>query len=76
MLGMRSRFRSNVLRRELAVRGLTGYAFAEVSGVTPETLSRILNGRPANAATVRAIVEALARTPVLHGAEKLIEAAQ
>ena len=73
---MPSRLRSDVLRRELAVRGLTGYAFAEVSGLTPETLSRLLNGRPANAATVRAIVEALARVPVLNGADRLIEAAK
>jgi predicted transcriptional regulator len=72
---MLSRFRSDVLRRELAVRGLTGYAFAELAGLTPETLSRILGGRPVNTSTVRAIVSALARVPVLAGADKLIEMA-
>jgi predicted transcriptional regulator len=70
----RARFRADVLRNELACRGLTGEDFADLAKIAPETLSRVLGGRPANARTTRAIINTLARVPQLTGASALIEA--
>lgn len=70
----RARFRSDVLRNAIACRGLTGEDFADLAKIAPETLSRILAGRPANAKTTRQILNTLARVPQLEGASILIEA--
>ncbi len=70
----RAKFRSDVLRDELALRGLTSEAFAGLAKIAPETVCRILAGRPANAKTTRQIINTLARVPQLEGASALIEA--
>jgi transcriptional regulator with XRE-family HTH domain len=72
-MASRASFKSDVLRLEIARRGLTQAQLAAMCGVAEETISRAVHGKPASATTTRAIVSALAETPVLVHAD-LIEA--
>jgi transcriptional regulator with XRE-family HTH domain len=72
---MRSRWKADQLRLELARRGLTGREFGRLVGVTEETVSRLLQGRPTTPKTTKAIITVLATTPLMERAD-LIETAK
>lgn len=59
-------------RRELALRGITSGTVAEVAGVAPNTISRILAGQPISVATLRQVAKALHSLPVLPGVDELL----
>jgi hypothetical protein len=59
-------------RRELRVRGVTAGTVARVARVSPNTLTRCLNGAPISERTLREIVRALTSMPVLQGASELL----
>jgi transcriptional regulator with XRE-family HTH domain len=71
----RAQFNGNILRLEIARRGLSQADLAKLAGRTEETIGQVLRGRPTTPATARAIIGALARTPALVHAD-LIEAAK
>ena len=60
------------LRREMAIRGLTGQDLAQLTSSTPSTISNAVQGREIRSRTARAIAVALGRTPVLPGMSNLI----
>ena len=51
------------LRRQLAIRGLTAVELADLSRLSPATISHSLAGRPVSPRTLRAIVRALDEAP-------------
>ena len=57
---------------ELGRRGLSARGLAELAGIPEVTISRARHGRPVREATLKALVEALLKTPLLIGAEMLI----
>ena len=60
------------LRRELAIRGLTGKAFAKRARVATATLSHAMTGRAITPGTVEKIVQTLARIQPMPGAGDLV----
>ncbi len=59
-------------RRELYLRGVTACGFASFAKLSPNTLTRCLNGAPISEHTLRAIVRALSATPKLRGVDELL----
>ncbi len=57
---------------ELARRGISYRQFAELSGVNETTLSRARHGYRVRESTLRRIVAAMLRTPLMPGAELLL----
>ena len=72
---MRSSWKRSELRLAISRRGFSTGGFAQVAGVSRETLSRALNGRSTSSETTRRIITTLARLPEFNGAD-LIEAAK
>jgi transcriptional regulator with XRE-family HTH domain len=64
---MRHRINATRLRLELLRRGLDGQSFARHAGISPATLSHLLNGRVANPQTIAKVALALVRIPPLAG---------
>jgi transcriptional regulator with XRE-family HTH domain len=60
------------VRKALAVRGLDQKQLAALAGVTPQTISHAMHGRPVSATTLQSIAGALLRLPVLPGTEDLV----
>jgi transcriptional regulator with XRE-family HTH domain len=67
------RLRSDVLRLELAVRGIDQRELAQAAGVSEATVSHAANGHAVNPQTLRRIAAALASLPRLPGAAELAE---
>jgi transcriptional regulator with XRE-family HTH domain len=61
------------LRRELMRRGLEQRELAHRAGVSEGTLSRACRGRAIRASSFRCIALALAASPVVGGANELLE---
>ena len=61
------------LDRQLAARGLTGHELAQLAGVSPATISAARQGQPVTPRTLRKIVTALLRVPIVPGVEDLLE---
>lgn len=61
------------LRAEILKRGLDGQTFAAEAGISAATLSHVVGGRSANPRTLKAIVHALTRIPVVEGIDDLLE---
>jgi transcriptional regulator with XRE-family HTH domain len=74
-MATRRAFKESDVKVELVRRGLTQRQLARLCNRSEETVGKALRGYPTSAATTRAIVGALARTPVLVHAD-LIEAAK
>jgi transcriptional regulator with XRE-family HTH domain len=66
------RLRSDVLRRELAIRGIDQRELAQAAGVSEATVSHAANGHAVNPQTLRRIAAALASLPRLPGAAELV----
>jgi transcriptional regulator with XRE-family HTH domain len=64
---------SNVLRRQMHVRGLTGAELARRARVAEATISHALNGRRIHPAKLRAIAGALSQVEPLPGADMLLD---
>jgi transcriptional regulator with XRE-family HTH domain len=60
------------LRMEMARRCWSGSELARASGLSAPTVSAALGGRPIAPRTLRLIAQALARAPVVDGADRLI----
>ena len=58
----------------LRSRGLSAAAFAERAGVSPNTMTKAVRGRPISTRSARQIAEALDKTPVIPGLSELIAA--
>ena len=69
----RHRLKPERLRLELLRRGLDGQTFAKHAGISPATVSHVLNGRVANPRTIVKVATALARIPPLIGIEETHE---
>ena len=61
------------LDRELACRGWTGSDLARAAGLSAATISAARRGGRVAPRTLRKIVEALLKAPVLAGAEELLD---
>ena len=68
----RTRVHAERLRFELARRGWDGCDLATAAGLSAATVSAAIQGRHVSIATVRKMVVALSRTPVLPGIEQLV----
>jgi predicted transcriptional regulator len=68
-----TRFKAGELEREIGVRGLTHGEFAKIADLDLGTLSKATKGLVVRPKTFGKILAALGRTPVLHGAESLLE---
>ncbi|MGA2387302.1 MAG: hypothetical protein ABSG33_12315 [Candidatus Bathyarchaeia archaeon] len=60
------------LRREMAFRGLDGQTLARLSGLSKNTITHALQGRPVLPRSLRKITSALLTCPVLRMAEELV----
>lgn len=60
------------LRRELARRGWRSADLAQAAGLSHATVSAACAGRPVSPTTLRLIVIALAKAPVLAGVDTLL----
>ncbi len=69
---MRVHVRPERLKFELACRGLDQRQFAELAGISPASISRMLGGRGVNPMTLKKLVGTLARIPALLGTESLV----
>ncbi len=69
------RLRADLLRTELALRGINQEQFAEIAGLAPPTVSHAFTGRPISAQTLQKIVVALERLPKTPGAAELVAGA-
>ena len=63
------------LKRQLALRGLTGRQLAKAAGVTEITVYRGCGGSRLAPSTLRKLVEALSAIPPMEGAELLVAGA-
>jgi transcriptional regulator with XRE-family HTH domain len=68
----RTRVHSERLRFELARRGWDGCDLAIAAGLSAATVSAAIQGRRVSIATVRKMVLALSRAPVLPGIDDLV----
>jgi transcriptional regulator with XRE-family HTH domain len=68
----RTRVHAERLRFELARRGWDGCDLATAAGLSAATVSAAIQGRPLSTATVRKMVLALSRAPVLPGIDDLV----
>jgi transcriptional regulator with XRE-family HTH domain len=68
----RTRVHTERLRFELARRGWDGCDLAAAAGLSCATVSAAMRGRPISTATLRKMVLALSRTPVLPGVDELV----
>jgi DNA-binding Xre family transcriptional regulator len=62
----------DVLDHQAAIRAITMRQLAEKAGIPEVTLSRARHGRRIRESTLRKLVDALRRTPVIEGAELLV----
>lgn len=62
---MRVALNGDVLRREMARRGLTGAELAAVAGLTAATVSHAVTGKNVDHSTIRRLARALSVTPTL-----------
>ena len=60
------------LRREMLLRGWDGVDLAYHAGVSPATVSHAIYGLPVSSTTLRKLAQALARAPVVTGADELL----
>lgn len=56
----------------LGARGLSAAAFAELAGVSPNTLTRVFSGQAISTKSARKIAEALDKAPVVVGFVELL----
>ncbi len=63
--------KGEVLRHQMQLRGLTGAALRQLTGLWDATISHALAGRRLHPSTFRKIVAHLARVEVIPGAEDL-----
>jgi transcriptional regulator with XRE-family HTH domain len=56
----------------LGARGLSASAFAELAGVSPNTLTRVFSGQPISTKSARKIAETLDKVPVVLGLSELL----
>jgi hypothetical protein len=68
----RTRIQTERLRFELARRGRDGCDLAAAAGPSAATVSAAMQGRRVSTATVRKVVLALSRAPVLPGIDDLV----
>jgi transcriptional regulator with XRE-family HTH domain len=67
-----TRVQADRLRLELARRGWDGCDLATAAGVSCATVSAAIRGRPISTVTLRKMVLALSRAPVLPGVDELV----
>jgi DNA-binding Xre family transcriptional regulator len=60
------------LRREMALRALTGAELASIAGISEATVSHMVNAHRVEHGTVRKVCRALMLTPVVPGADAII----
>jgi transcriptional regulator with XRE-family HTH domain len=68
----RTRVHAERLRFELARRGWDGCDLATAAGLSAATVSAAIQGRHVSTATLRKMVFALSRAPVLPGIDELV----
>jgi transcriptional regulator with XRE-family HTH domain len=61
------------LRREMASRGWNASDVAQLAGLSPATLTAVLQGRSVSPRTIRKIALVIARTPAIPEAVELLE---
>lgn len=64
--------RAEVLRYQLARRGISGLDLARGAGVSTATVSAALSGRAISARSLQLIAQALTRTPVIDVIDSLL----
>jgi len=67
-----ARVNAEVLRREIACRGLEQQEFARLAGISEATLSHCMGGRDISTATLRKLAAALAEIPSIRGMSDLV----
>lgn len=66
--------RSEVLRHQLALRGLSGLDLARKAGLSSATVSAAMTGHAISARSLQQIAMTLTRIPVIEGVDELVVA--